>query len=78
MRHGQIRCGNPAERLNAGVRRRSNGVAIFSIGRAIGRLVGAIMSEPNDEWALRWRCLQRRGLPSSCETCLARLAAVIG
>jgi len=41
----QIASTNPLERLNGGVKRRSDVVGIFPNGRAVARLVGALMPE---------------------------------
>ena len=48
----QIASTNPLERLNGEVKRRSNVVGIFPNDRAVVRLVGALMLEQNDEWAV--------------------------
>ena len=44
---------NPIERLNGEIKRRSNVVGIFPDEDAIVRLIGAILVEQNDEWAVQ-------------------------
>jgi putative transposase len=73
----QIHSTNPLERLNAEIKRRTNVVGIFPNEAAITRLVGAMLLEQNDEWALKRRYMQLEGLQSLVDNQPARLSAVV-
>jgi putative transposase len=73
----QIHSTNPLERLNAEIKRRTNVVGIFPNEAAITRLVGAMLLEQNDEWALKRRYMQLEGLQSLVDNQTARLSAVV-
>jgi len=73
----QIHTTNPLERLNAEIKRRTDVVGIFPNEAAITRLVGALLLEQSDEWALQRRYMQLEGLQSLSDNQSARLSAVV-
>ena len=72
----QLHSTNPIERLNREVKRRTNVVAIFPNEAAIVRLVGALMLEQNDEWAVCRRYMTLETLAGLSDDATVRLTAI--
>jgi putative transposase len=71
----QIASTNPLERLNKEIKRRADVVGIFPNDAAIIRLVGALMLEQSDEWAVSRRYFSLESLARLADTDPLRLSA---
>jgi putative transposase len=72
----QIASTNPLERLNGEIKRRCDVVGIFPHDRAVVRLVGALMLEQNDEWAVSRRYMSLESLAALSDAPRVRLPGV--
>jgi len=68
---------NPLERLHGEIKRRTNTVGIFPNEGAITRLIGAILLEQNDEWAVqRARYMTLESIAPVSDNATVKLPAV--
>ena len=75
----QLASTNPLERLNGEIKRRANVVGIFPNSGAITRLIGAILLEQTDEWAVARRYMSLETIrPGGDADTLLSLPAVVG
>lgn len=72
----QLHSTNPLERLNGEVKRRSDVVGIFPNEAAIVRLVGALLLEQNDEWAIQRRYMSLETLAGVSDNPAVTLPAI--
>jgi len=72
----QISSTNPLERMNKEIKRRADVIGIFPNDAAVIRLVGALMLEQNDEWAVSRRYMTLETLGSVSHNPIVSLPAV--
>ena len=72
----QIASTNPLERVNKEIKRRADVVGIFPNDEAVIRLVGALMLEQSDEWAVSRRYFSLESLARLADTQPHQLPAV--
>jgi putative transposase len=72
----QIASTNPIERVNKEIKRRADVVGIFPNDEAVIRLVGALMLEQSDEWAVSRRYFSLESLAKLADTDTRKLPAV--
>ncbi|MDQ3028367.1 MAG: IS256 family transposase [Pseudomonadota bacterium] len=72
----KIHSTNTIERLNGEIKRRSNVVGIFPNDAAIVRLVGALLLEQNDEYAIQKRYMSLESLAPMSDNPSLRLPAI--
>ena len=71
----KLHSNNPIERVNGEIKRRTDAVGIFPNEEAIIRLVGAIVLEQKDEWAVqRGRYMTLKTIPPLSNTEMVKLS----
>jgi len=66
---------NPSARVNKEIKPRTNVIGIFPNREAVIRLVGALMLEQKDEWAISRRCMPVEKLAASNTDAATMIAA---
>lgn len=72
----QISSTNPLERVNKEIKRRADVIGIFPNNAAVIRLVGALMLEQNDEWAVSRRYMTLETIGTLSDNPLISLPAL--
>jgi transposase-like protein len=72
----QIHSTNPLERLNKEIKRRTSVIGIFPNEAAVTRLVGALMLEQNDEWAITRRYMSLETVRGLCNDAILDAAQI--